>query len=154
MSIVLIAIVSILVLIGIQDMKERSFFTLTIPILFILALLYNYLLKEKGLSLSEWGMNLAYIGLSLTALQTYYFIKTKRFIPITQGAFAWGDVLLLLLASTLMSLKSLIITLLIASLVGLLFHFFSSTKNRPRGVPFAGILSLVIIPVILFQIWM
>jgi hypothetical protein len=148
-----LTIVFCLALIGAQDLKSRSFYTLLIPSLAMLSLLYNYLLKENGLSFKELGFNTAYILLTLSALQAYYYFKNKSFVLITSKAFALGDVLLLFVAALLFPLKTLIILLLSASVVSLIFYFFSSDRIKKRGIPFAGILAFIIIPALIVQTW-
>lgn len=153
MYIILPIFILVLLWLGVQDLKDRSYYFLFFPLLIILAFVYNYLLKENGLTFYHIGINLIYIFITLVALQLYYFIKQKRFIPITKDAFALGDIFILLVISLLLPLEQLIGFVLLSSLIGIIFHFINTNTFRKKGIPFAGIVAFLLVPILILKLF-
>jgi hypothetical protein len=142
----------ILFIIGFQDLKSRSYYTFFLPLLFVFSYIINNFFFDKPITLIEIVINILYLTLTFTVLQTYHSFKTKKKELVFKRAFAYGDLFFILFVATLFPLSDLIFFLISASTIGILFYFLASSREKSRGIPFAGLMALLLIPIIFYKV--
>jgi hypothetical protein len=147
------AVVIILGVVSWEDFVGRAVHAILFPLVLILSIGYSY----QSLSIDEILFNVFISGCFLFvqafALITYFMIKHKRWVNITNDYLGWGDVLFLLailpffspVAYLIFYLASLILTIIIVLL------YRSICKNELKYIPLAGIQSVILIVVLTYH---
>ena len=141
-------ILAVLLLIFVQDIRNRSvywvLFPVFAPLLILLHLLQHHLLADIWQSVS---INIVFLLLQFLIISVYFSIKNRHWINITDGLLGWGDILLLLSISFYVSplnfLLFYIVSLTISLLIWLFWQVISKEKNKQ--IPLAGFQALIFI---------
>jgi hypothetical protein len=139
MHIIKVVLLLALIMVFLQDLKERQVYWFLFPLIAICSgiILYRQMFSE--LFLITLIINIAFVLILLSSVVLYSNLKMKQSITKTFGL---GDGLLFLaLAFTFPS-----VTFLILFVFGLIFsliiHLFSKNQAKSTTVPLAGYLSL------------
>jgi len=137
-----------LLIIGIQDFKERMIYWF-LP---VLVLLYgSFLFYDVVLIEQFWiavGFNFCFILFLLLSIYLYSRYKLKVSLKEALGL---GDILLFLALACSMNTVSFIITLIFSLIFSLSMHLVFKKKSTFNTVPLAGYISLFYIFVFLAQ---
>lgn len=145
------AFILALLLVVIQDFKSRSYYTIILPALFVLSYIINVIYFKGAITVNDIVFNTAYSLLTFLVLQFYYTFKKNKKELIFKKAFALGDALFILFLATMLPFKSFILFLIASSILGIVYYLLSSNAEKNRGIPFAGIMALLFIPVLIFR---
>lgn len=150
-QILIISLVLVLIYIFYQDIKYRAVSWHLFPIVLVIsiAITVHYISLELLVKYSL--INVGVILFQITCLTVYFSLRLNKFTDITKTHLGWGDILFFICISPLFSPVNFIVFLFtstfIALLVMLVIKFFSG--NKPVTIPLAGILSLILVPLIL-----
>jgi len=138
----------ILLLIFLQDTRDRSVYWFLFPLLAV-TLIGIRLLKHLVLSEFEQSIliNIGFIVLQLLILTIYFSIKSKKWINITNQLLGLGDILFLLSIAFYLSVLNFlffyIVSLVVVLLLWIAWQAISAKKNK--FIPLAGFQSLILI---------
>jgi len=140
------AILIVLSVLFIQDLKSRSVYWFLFPVLVILFIgirLYEYQSFADILAGSIWP--LAFLILQLITLSLYYSLKQRRWTNITTSLLGWGDILLLFCLCFYLSLFNFILFYVSSLFVVLISWAFirQVSKTIDKNVPLAGLQALL-----------
>jgi hypothetical protein len=126
-----------------QDARERSFSVFLIIGLLPLFIGYNLLSISFEQFCEHILFNLAFTLLNLLMLTAYFSIKNKRLVNIADTYLGWGDILLFLLMSFLLSPVNYLSFFFFVPFLILSFIIFSRLFRYKTGkeIPLAGIQS-------------
>ena len=145
------AFILALLVVVIQDFKSRSYYTILLPSLFVLSYIMNVVYFKGTISVNDIVYNTVYSLLTFLVLQLYYTFKKNKKELIFKNAFALGDALFILFLATMLPFKSFILFLIASSICGIIYYLLSSNAEKERGIPFAGIMALLFIPVLIYR---
>ena len=139
-------ILAVLLLVFVQDIRNRSVYWVLFPVLAVLLVLLHSL--PHHLLADIWqpvSINIVFLLFQFLIISVYFSIKNRRWINITDGLLGWGDILLLLsIAFYLSALNFLlfyIVSLTISLLIWLFWQVISEEKNKQ--IPLAGFQALI-----------
>jgi hypothetical protein len=137
-----------LLLVYIQDIKERHVYWFLFPICGLLCaiLFYNNTLPE--LFYTSITFNLIFIALLILIINFYTKFKLKTSIFKAIGL---GDLLLFFCLSLSFSTISFIVLFICSLIFSLVLHVLSSKKQKLLNVPLAGYMSLFFLITYLFN---
>jgi len=134
-------ILLVLILIFIQDLKDRSAYLLLFPFLAVL-FLTSRLVQHQSIAEILWtiSINVLFFATQLLIISIYFSIKNRRWVNITIELLGWGDILFLLSTTFYLSILSFLffyITSLLGSLlIWLIWQAIS--KKKTKQIPLAG----------------
>lgn len=143
-----IALIVILSIILIQDVKMRAVYWFLFPLLGGIAFWYNY----KNITAQNLLWNGTFVLFSMIFLTLYVSIKQKKLTAIWNGFFSWGDILFLIVITPIFTFSEYLLFFTAGTILTLVFHavamlFFRDNKT----VPYAGYMSLSLILFLIFQ---
>ena len=144
-----ILLVMLLMLIFLQDLKTRSVYWFLFPVLMALSFIFAW----RSITWA-WAWNIGFLLLMMTVLTVYVSLKESRLVNITKGYFSWGDILFLLAVTPLFSLQLYVFFFTAGTVISLLIHLVSMRFHRQDTIPYAGYMSLFLIPFIVFKDFM
>jgi hypothetical protein len=133
---------SVLIIIFVQDIRERSVYWVLFPVLLLLFLGLQLL---GGNAWAEIGqkvfINIMFLVIQFLIVTAYFSLKNKRWLNITVGFLGWGDVLFLLTLCFYLSVLNFlffyITSLILVLVIWLLWQALSNQSNKE--VPLAGL---------------
>lgn len=142
-------IIVIIILLAIiwQDFKERAVYWFFFPVLIILVIIKDSYVGN--LPFEEYFVNLSFIGLQVSVLHNYYYIKKRRLVKM-ESYLGLGDVLFFIFLGFLFSPITFLVFQLSSLLLILLYLLF--LKNN-RNIPLAGCQSIILIIIILINLF-
>jgi hypothetical protein len=137
---------AVLLIIFVQDIKERSVYWFLFPVLLLLflglQLLQGHAFGEMGQSVM---VNIGFLVFQFLIVSAYFSVKNKKWTNITVGLLGWGDVLFLLTLCFYLSVLNFlffyIASLILVLMIWLVWQFLA--KERNKQVPLAGLQALV-----------
>ncbi len=155
MEILLIfSILVVLVLIFLQDLKERAVSWYFFPMLFVLVFLYR--IPSEGLEkiIEITGINTLFLFVQLVMVSLYFSLKNREWINITKEHLGIGDVLFLFVITPLLTpvlyVLFYLISLLLIVVVTMLVKVI---KNYQKTIPLAGLQALLLSGVLLTDMY-
>jgi hypothetical protein len=150
-----IAILILLILVFIQDMRSRSVYWVLFPVLVVLFIALNMLQHQPHIDLLQPVMiNMAFLLLQFVLVSAYFSIKNSGWTNITAGMLGWGDILFLLSIAFYLSVLNFLF-FYIASLVVILCYWLTSqafSAKTDKQIPLAG-LQAMLFAVFLITVW-
>ena len=142
-------LISTLLLLAFQDIRTRKVWVLLFPL--VLGLSIGYTLEEIKLERCIW--NLVFVVFSLFCLTLYLTFKEHRLVAVWKGYFSIGDILYLLAIVPLLNFPLYLFYFTIGTFFCLLTHaiILLLSKKTQKSVPYAGYMSLYLIPTLLFE---
>jgi len=147
-------ILVILVLIFLQDLKERAVSWYFFPMLFILVILYR--LPAGGLDriIECTGINALFLLVQLIMVSLYFSIKRRELVNITREYLGFGDILFLLVITPLFTpvlymlfyLSSLLLIVVVVVLMKMV-------KDYQKTIPLAGLQALLLSGLLLADLY-
>ena len=140
-----IAILILLVIVFVQDMRSRSVYWVLFPCLVFLFVLIK-LLEHRPFAdaLQPTLINLAFLAVQFLVLSVYFSIKNARWVNITAGMVGLGDILFLVAVAFYVSFLNFLLfyvfSLVGVLLVWLIWQGLSSLKGK--HIPLAGLQAL------------
>ena len=142
-----IAILIVLLMVFVQDIRSRSVYWVLFPCLVILFISLGWL--QHRAYIDTWQavlMNIGFLILQFLLVSAYFSIKSSCWINITKDRLGWGDLLLLLTVAFYLSFFNFLlfyITSLVAVLLcWLAWQALSSIKDK--HIPLAGLQAFVL----------
>ena len=137
-----IFIEAVLLLIFVQDIKERSVYWFLFP---VLMLLFLGLRLVQGGAITELRqstfINIGFLVFQFIIVSAYFSVKNKGWINLTTGLLGWGDVLFLLTLCFYLSVLNFlffyITSLVLVLMIWLVWQFL--VKGTGKQVPLAGL---------------
>jgi len=139
MILIKLILIIALVLVFIQDYKERQVYWVLFPIIGILGGMLFYQNTLPELFLVSIQMNLLFLVVLLLIIYLYAKLKLKTKFLNTLGL---GDLFLFLAISVSFSTISFIVLFISAIIFSLVLHLFISKNKKTATVPLAGYMSL------------
>lgn len=136
----LIGILTILVTIFVQDVKQRSIWWFLPPLLFVFALVYRW----DELNILQVGLNLLFITMLLVMLTAYVYFRFHS-LSLFKDYFGLGDALLLIAITPFFELNVFIYFFTAATLGSLIIYGISSLFKKQTTIPYAGYVSCFLI---------
>lgn len=137
------AIVVVLVAITLEDFRSRSVHAFWFPVLFLLAFGYAIQFVSCEQVLEQGLISFLFLFLQGFLLVSYFILKHKRWIDITQMYLGWGDVLFILASIPLFSSFMFVLFYLGSLLLTIVFVvFYRWTGKEMTFIPLAGIQSI------------
>ncbi len=135
-----------LVLMFIQDIKNRSVYWFLFLVLIILFILLNIL--QHHLFTESWQpvlINISFLLLQFLLVSLYFSIKNRRWVIITANLLGWGDILFLISIAFYLSVLNFlffyVVSLSLVLMIWLLWQLVSKEKNKQ--IPLAGLQALI-----------
>jgi len=134
-----IILLAALVMVLLQDIKERQVYWFLLPIIALCSgvLLYSNMFQQ--VFFMTLLINLVFV--SILILIVYMYSKFKLKTPITQ-TFGLGDALLFFALAFTFSSVTFLVLFVFGLFFSLILHLFLSKKSKYKTVPLAGYLSL------------
>ena len=132
----------LLLVLFVQDIKDRSVSWILFPILFLLLALSRWL---NGIGYQEFFYqsfsNLAFLIFQLVAVNIYFSIKQRSRVNITNGMLGWGDILFLVTIAFYFPLYLFILFYLCSLFVVIVSWSLwkKFTESRTEQIPLAGL---------------
>lgn len=142
----LISLILLLLFIFFQDVLSRAVYWFLFPLLMVLCLAVN----RDTLTL-DWLWNIVFLIFMMVMLSLYVGVKEKRLVNITNGYFSWGDVLFLLAVTPLFTFQLYVLFFTAGTILTLLIHVTAMIFRKQETIPYAGYMSLALIPAILLK---
>lgn len=136
-----IIIVSVLMLMIVQDLKYRLMHVSLPVILFITALVKFFYLEH---SLMELGTTVTFLGLVLLGLWGYLSLKSRKVINPIDQSIGLGDIAFFVAIIPLFYVTTYMIYFSSGMLFAIICHLVF-TKDKERNVPLAGYLSVYLL---------
>ena len=133
----------ILLLVFFQDLKKRTIHVGLPILIFLLALIINYI--SPGLTFSVILYNIAFVCINIIGLTLYFSFKSKILINPIDTFIGLGDIVFFLALTPLFSLKPFIMFFILGLLFSLLIHSVLLIFKRVKTIPLAGYLSIFIV---------
>ncbi|RED45649.1 hypothetical protein DFQ02_10827 [Seonamhaeicola aphaedonensis] len=141
-----IILIGVLVLVFIQDFKNRAIHVM-LPIgLLLAALVVNY--TSNHLRLLDIAYNILFVLINLFGLMLYLSFKEKHFINPIDTYLGLGDIVFFLAVTPLFNFKSFILFFIFGLLFSLLLHIGLKWMIKINSIPLAGYLSLFLMLII------
>lgn len=145
-------IVVLLLIIVVQDFKDRAVSWILFPILILLFSLYSINLFHIKEFIVNSFINVLILSIQVLFIIMYFSLRNRRFVNITSHYLGWGDIIFLFsicfllppLSFLFFYLTSLAVTLVVVLFIQLFF-------NLKNNIPLAGIQSSFLVLLILLQ---
>jgi len=141
-----ILILTILVIIFLQDMADRSVYWFLFVILTILlAGLHLMLIRGMVELWRSFSFNLGFLLLQMALLTAYFSLKQKKLVNITSELLGLGDVLFLLSIIFYLSVLNFLFFYIASLVCVLLVWIFGQiiTKKKNTQIPLAGLQAIL-----------
>ena len=146
MLFVKIIVLAILILIFVQDVRNRSVYWFLFPVLVVLFVIVHSL--QHHLFAENWQavlVNIGFLVVQYLIVSVYFSIKSKQWVNITDNLLGWGDILFLLCITVYLSALNFLLfyvtSLIISLLIWLIWQLISKKKNKQ--IPLAGLQALI-----------
>ena len=135
--------ISILLLICIQDFKEREISWWTIPVL----LICSFFLESRSLNelFTDTIVNLIFIIINLLVITVYYSIKQGHFVNIINKQLGLGDVLFFVVCCFIFSIPNFILYFLLSMVSSIFLGVLIQKIFKSAYVPLAGIMASILV---------
>lgn len=150
-SLILGAIVLLLMILVVQDLRERTVSVILFPLLFFLCAAFALLEVSLWDALYSYLFNGVFLLLQVIFLYGFFWLRNKRYTPVVGAMLGWGDVLFWAVAALLFSPANFILFFLGSMLLSLLLHAVLRllwVNYKKETVPLAGLQSLCLVAVL------
>lgn len=131
-----------------QDLVYRAVYWLCFPVLAGVMFMLKYKLSGLQEALTNAAYGLAFLLVQLLVLWSYFSIKNKKVINLTNDYLGWGDVLFLAALPFYLSPVNYIL-FYVASLIAVLLYTFvvASLKDKASNphIPLAGLQAALLV---------
>ncbi len=142
-TIITIALLSVFVIITIQDFKYRAIHAVTIIGIGIIAIILNYL--EPQLTFFDVLKNIGFLVITSSAFMIYLTIKNKTFQNPIDQSIGLGDLLFLIVITPLFQVQQYILFFIIGLMISVVVFILSKSILKEQTIPLAGYLSFILI---------
>jgi hypothetical protein len=137
---------AVLLVIFVQDIKERAVYWFMFPVLMLLFLGLHWLQGNAFAEIRQSvSINIGFLAFQFLMVSAYFSVKHKKWTNITAGLLGLGDVLFLLTLCFYLSVLNFlffyIASLVLVLLIWLVWQFFA--KETDKQVPLAGLQALL-----------
>lgn len=137
---------AVLLLVFVQDMRDRSVYGFLFPVLMLLFLGLQLLQGNTLMGIGQSvGINIGFFAIQFFIVSAYFSVKHKKWTNLTAGLLGWGDVLFLLALCFYLSVLNFlffyITSLVLVLVIWLVWQFFA--KETSKQVPLAGLQALL-----------
>lgn len=146
-----LALVAILLVIFLQDTKDRLVLWFLYPAIGVLSYSLQAFTTGYILALVNSLINLSFIIVLLLVLFAYSKFKLKT--DFINGSMGLGDILLFIFLSFTFSTVSFLTLLVFSLFFSLLLHAFFKNRSQHKNVPLAGYISLFFATVYLISLF-
>ncbi|WP_299883432.1 hypothetical protein [uncultured Lacinutrix sp.] len=122
-----------------QDFVSRSIHVALPVIVFIIALVLNYL--SLNLTIYDTLYNVLFITINIISLVLYFSIKSKQLTNPIDNAIGIGDIVLFFAITPLFKTTSFILFFIISLLLTLIIHNVINLFKDVKTIPLAGYLA-------------
>jgi hypothetical protein len=143
-----VVIAIVLLLIFIEDMKERAVHSYLFFVLAILLFFTRLFTLPYHDVLLSWSINILFILIQIGGVLLYFLFKEKKITNITRSKLGWGDICFWVAAAFYFSPLSFIVYFLLSIVISLTFHLIFrnlSTYPHSASIPLAGYQSLILL---------
>lgn len=133
------AFIALLVMCTYQDLRFRGIHWFVFPLLLLGAIA----LRWNELDATTLVLNTGFLTFLLLGLTLYLSLKEQRFVNITKGYFALGDILFLIALIPLFSFEWFILFFTAGTILTLIFHVIASMIKPQKTIPYAGYMAIV-----------
>jgi hypothetical protein len=141
-------LILILLLIFVQDLRQRAVYWFLFPLLLLAGLWY----KWNGLQLEMIKWNALFVVFCLLMLTLYVSFKEKTLTPIWKDYFSWGDIFYLIAVIPILPFYSFLMYFTLGTILTLFIHTITLLKNgSDKTIPYAGYMAVTLIPVLLLE---
>lgn len=156
MLVIKILTLIVLLLIFVQDVKERSVYWFLFPVLVMLFFLTHLL--EHHLFADTWLpvlINISFLALQFVLVSVYFSVKNKGWVNITTDLLGLGDILFLVSLAFYLSVLNFLFFYIVSLIVVLLVWVFwqAIAKEKGKQIPLAGLQALVFIAFLTCAWW-
>ncbi|WP_298423814.1 hypothetical protein [uncultured Kordia sp.] len=142
-TIITIVLLSVFVIILIQDFKYRAIHAVTIIGIGIIAIILNYL--EPQLTFFDMLKNIGFLVITSSAFMIYLTIKNKTFQNPIDQSIGLGDLLFLIVITPLFQVQQYILFFIIGLMISVVVFILSKSILKEQTIPLAGYLSFILI---------
>jgi len=132
------AILAVLALIFVQDIRSRSVYWFLFPILLVLFIAAGLLQYRSLTVIRETAfINCTFLALQFLLLSLYFSLKNRKWVNITTGLLGWGDILLLLSVAFYLSVLNFLVFYMV-SLIGALLTWLiwqAIADHKDKHIP-------------------
>ena len=155
MLIIKLGIMTVLLLVAIQDFKYRAVYWIAFPVLSILLFLDRSFKQETMTILQNTLFNLSFVLLQLLIVTVWFSLKNKKWINLIKGFLGLGDILFLIGIACYLSFASFIVFYIASLLFVLIIWLIWSNlkKASSNQVPLAGLQAILFLAVIVSSWW-
>ncbi|KAA9324914.1 hypothetical protein [Adhaeribacter soli] len=159
MPVVLFVLVALglLLLILIQDLKDRAVTWFLFPALALVCYFYSARLLSHAAVWQNWLLNIGFLACELAFISLYLMLKHRKLVWPMQGYMGWGDVCFWVAAAFLFPLPNFAVYFLVSLLFSLIIHLWlrhvSGFYAQKHTVPLAGFQALFLAGLFLVQIF-
>lgn len=134
-----------------QDFKQRAISWWVLP---LILLFYFFCYQSYGSEeIIDFFYNFSFLCINLLLVTIYFSLKSRKLISIIDSYLGLGDILFLILCTIMFSLVNFILFLLVSYLITLLVWgiYFLKNSKASKEIPLAGVLSVLLIFLIVFE---
>lgn len=134
--------IGLLLLLFIQDWKNRSVQLILFPLLLLVLVCRGAYTQSITSILTYWTYNVSFLLFHLLLVTIYFSLKKRKLVWLLSGMVGWGDVLFWLVVCTCFSFIHFIlyfISSLLVSLVSQIVFICTIKEEHRKMVPLAGI---------------
>jgi hypothetical protein len=145
-----------LLLIFIQDWKNRAVYWFLFPLLAASLLFLNYLTHTGAEGIWQpTVINIGFLVLQLLLVTAYFSIKAKRPVNITRNLLGLGDILFLLSITFYLSVLNFLFFYIVSLVCVLLFWMLHQliVSKKDKQIPLAGIQALLFTVLLAIDWW-
>lgn len=145
-----IALLSLLVIVVVQDIRHRAIHFLLPIVLFVVGMLRFYLLE---LNYVELSINTLFLGLLMMGLFLYVSLKSRQLVNPINTFIGIGDIVFFVAIIPLFYSTPYILFFSTGMVFSILTHLLF-TKDKERHVPLAGYLSIYLVLLMFIDSWL
>lgn len=141
-------LIPVLLFIFFQDLKFRAVYWFLFPIVLGLSIWIG--LTTSNFENMMWSF--FFFIFSMGGLTLYLSIKERRLINISKGYFGLGDILFLIVIIPIFPFHIYLVFFTLGTIMSLLIHgIVLSIAKGDKTIPYAGYMSLFLIPYLVFN---
>jgi hypothetical protein len=146
------ALVIVLMAVAIEDFKSRAVHVVWFPALFLLAIAYALQFINATALLDYLLISFVFLALQGLLLMSYFILKHKQWIDITQSYLGWGDILFIAAVLPLFNPLVFVLFYLGSLLVTIVFVLiYRWVVEKMVFIPLAGLQSICLLAIVFYH---
>ena len=143
-----ISLIITLLIIFIQDLKQRSVYWIFFPILFAIVMYQSLIKSDELIWATQTGINTIFLLFQLGILKLYFKKKYQNNNSFFNHFIGWGDVIFIFILGAAFNFIQLLLFMLYSMTLALAIYFPLIYYKKTKTIPLAGFMSLCWIVVI------